>query len=109
LPWRGRPRLLNLTISIQLHAYYFEYIPIEDRQKYKQWFWLAFSIKHLKTPDGPIEDPSIAYTPEPILTKKKVEYKGAFATLSKRSTLKILDYTETSGSGKILGKRRREN
>jgi len=38
--------------------------------------------------------------------KKETEYHGAFADLSKRGTMHIMDYTERGGSGKILGTRK---
>src|SRR5262245_2385397 len=84
-----------------IHAYYcsgckVESLPDEElRPKSK-----------LKVPGGAVEYPYVAYPNEPTLGKKETNYKGAFAQLSKRSGLRIIDYTETSGSGKILGRRR---
>lgn len=68
------------------------------------------SKSRIKTPDGPVELPSVSYPPDPnySFNKKKVEYKGAFKTLSQRSGLRITSYTEQkgsiSGSGSMLGK-----
>jgi hypothetical protein len=52
-------------------------------------------------------EPSVSYPPDPntSFAKKEVESKGAFAQLNKCGTLRIIDYTETGGSGKILGKK----
>jgi hypothetical protein len=59
--------------------------------------------------EGPNTEPIAAHPPDPnapFYDKNKVQYKGGIAQLAKRSTLKILDYTETGGSGKILGRKR---
>ena len=59
-----------------------------------------------ETMDGPIinnqvidtnRNPSVAYPPEPTLTKKKVEYKGAIGELAKRATINIKGYVESKG------------
>jgi len=47
-----------------------------------------------------------SYPPEPGLRKKEVRCKGAFAQLAKHNALRFIDYTETNGSGKILGRKR---
>jgi hypothetical protein len=47
-----------------------------------------------KTKEGPIEHPAASVVPDVGLTRKRVEYKGAFKTLSQRPGLKITSYSE---------------
>jgi phage FluMu protein Com len=47
-----------------------------------------------KTKEGPIEHPAASVVPDVGLIRKRVEYKGAFKTLSQRPGLKITSYSE---------------
>jgi hypothetical protein len=62
----------------------------------------------LTTQSGRNTVPYVKLGPDPNerFFKKPTEYHGAFAELSKRGGLNILDYKETGGSGKILGSRK---
>jgi hypothetical protein len=67
------------------------------------------SKSKITTPSGRNTVPNVSYLPDPnesFLNKDKVQYKGGFAQLAKRNSLRIIDYTETSGSGKTLGRKR---
>jgi hypothetical protein len=51
------------------------------------------SESYIEMSDGPVENPSISYTPEPQLKRKRKQYKGAFKTLQDKG-IKIISYTE---------------
>jgi hypothetical protein len=51
------------------------------------------SESYLEMSDGPIENPSISYAPEPELKRKKKQYKGGFEALQAKG-FNITSYTE---------------
>jgi hypothetical protein len=54
------------------------------------------SQSYLEMSDGPTEDPSISYAPEPQLKRKKKEIKGGLKALQDRG-IRITSYKEGKG------------
>ena len=54
------------------------------------------SKSKIVTPEGPPDNPAVAFPPEVELKRKKVEIKGGLAELQKRG-IRIKNYTESKG------------
>jgi hypothetical protein len=54
------------------------------------------SQSYLEMSEGPVEDPSISYAPEPELSRKKKGVKGGLKALQDKG-IKITSYTEGKG------------
>jgi hypothetical protein len=73
-----------------------EYLCLHDNISHFPELQDVRSKSRLVTPDGPVEQPCVSYTPELRIGKPEVEIKGTFKALQQKG-IKIKDYREEKG------------